>query len=179
MSSDRHLHSGSENRGHRRLLPLWRRRERLGERGRHLVSNSYVARALSIRSDSPGGLLRARSTIDAFEKLGYTLLYSYRELEALELYQAFPKLVRIVIMDAVLISNCLHFNRPQLVPLKEITSGRFRQLDREGWESYGLVEPTSSDMHWGESMMEGKERHEGCIRRGSYPAGIPLWKTLA
>lgn len=122
---------------------------------------------------------RARSTIDAFETLNYTLLYSYRELEALELYQAFPSLVRVVIMDAVLIRNCLHFNLPQLVPIKEITSGRFRRMEKPEWEKYGLAEPAEGEGVWGESVMEGMERHRGCIKRESYEEGIPLAKTLA
>jgi hypothetical protein len=181
MPRARQLRARSKDDRHRGVIPFRRGRERIRERRGHLV-RANPARLLFRQGCTLKRLpLRARSSIDAFEKLGYTFLYSYRELEALELYRAFPKLVQIVIMDAVLINNCLHFDRPQRVPLREITSGRFRQSSREEWESFGLpeVESGAGEVYWAESMMEGKERHEGCIRRVDYPEGIPIWKTLS
>ena len=125
--------------------------------------------------------IRARSTIDAFDRLGYTLLFSYKEVEALDIYQAMPDLVKVVILDTSLILNCLYYNRPRRVYSQDISAKRFRRVVETERLSWNLSEPGQDDgLLWGiAEHIEGREYQPDCIRRRGFEGGIPIWKTLA
>lgn len=48
---------------------------------------------------------RARSTIDTFDTLGYTFLYAFETVEALDIYLEIPSLVRMIIAVSAAISH--------------------------------------------------------------------------
>lgn len=46
----------------------------------------------------------------AFQSLNYTLLYAYGPMDTLQMYQAIPDLIPVVIMDSVTLQDCIDRN---------------------------------------------------------------------
>lgn len=111
---------------------------------------------------------RARSSIDAFNELGYTVLYTYTELEAVMIYQVLPDLVSTLLLEASSIANCVQRGVARKLTDKELTN----RVDLVGT-------PPGEEGSWGwAGMIEGTEKQEvvGCVRKRGYEEGIPIWK---
>lgn len=125
--------------------------------------------------------LRARSTVDAFHELGHTLFMGYEMLETLDLYQAIPKLVSTVIVDALHIFDCTYYGVPRRFPVWDFGT-TVRNMTDDEQERFGIVDvELGGDWRWGIRYMPGEEieRGGGCIRREGYEQGIPLYKTFS
>lgn len=121
--------------------------------------------------------------MDAFEEIGRTVLIAYRILEVLDIYQAIPKLITLVITDASEIDLCVNFRRPVRLEKSRFEKGEARRLTSEEmtrWDIRSDKEGGNND-GWGIATIEGDKEAErgGCIRREEYPEGIPIWKMFA
>jgi len=136
----------------------------------------------SLRRCTANAVFRARSTIDAVQDLGHTILLSYQILEAFDLYQAIPKLVRAIIIDPSLITDCLNYGKPQAIPLGQIESGESILATSDQLVEFELdASALKENERWGVKNLMGQHAHNrgGCIRREGFEHGIPLWKMLA
>ncbi len=78
----------------------------------------------------------ARSSIDTFKELGYTILYAYDLLEILDIYLEIPDLIKIVIMEHGGLDDCLRrgvVGYERLLDESEVKGGgRIIRLELEG-----------------------------------------------
>jgi hypothetical protein len=99
--------------GHNAWEPqLWTCSSRKGQRGADLVCGLVSAGQVGTHHVH---LYRARSILDSFEHLGYSLLYSSGVNEHKDIYTAIPDLVRLLIVDADHIQKCLKHGRPEWI----------------------------------------------------------------
>lgn len=98
-------------------------------------------------------MARARSSLEAFTALNYTLLFTYGHMDTLMIYQHIPDLVKIIIWESAQMKRCMardenNFNS-SLIPDDEMSH---------------------SPDHW------QKDMKKGCMKRKGFEDGIPLWK---
>ena len=124
---------------------------------------------------------RARSSVDAFEELGRTVLIAYRMLETLDIYQAIPKLISTVITDASEIDECVHYGRPMKLPKDKFWRGEARNMTEEEMQQWDIpTDVIDERSQWGFKIMENQQvERGGCVRRDGYPDGIPIYKMFA
>jgi hypothetical protein len=84
----------------------------------------------------------------AFRSLSYTLLYGYGAMDVLQMYQAIPDLVPVVIVESASLSYCIRRNFDNA-----------DELDDDG--NLGT---------WQDNV--------GCVKRQGFEDGIPIWKLF-
>lgn len=139
-------------------------------------------------------LCRARSSIDAFESLGYTLLYGYNPFENLAIYKALRAWIPIVIMQSNELEVCVFSGIPR--PLSRDNLDQAEKFiiidDKEELQRLSdlhelNIQVDSVDQHgdpiqygWRDMNFEVERgTHPECIKRKGFEEGIPLAKTLA
>lgn len=94
-------------------------------------------------------LFRARSSIEAFTSLNYTVIYTSGSMDTLLVYQHIPDMVRAVIWDLASFKHCLARNTTNLAEVEEV----------------------NGPGHW-------QMGTQGCIKKAEFPDGIPIWKSF-
>ncbi|KAK4686065.1 hypothetical protein P7C73_g4063, partial [Tremellales sp. Uapishka_1] len=92
----------------------------------------------------------AHSTIEAFEALNYTLLYTYGNMDTLMIYQAIPDHVKTILWEGESLKKCI---------LRNATNHE----EMEDWWAAGKWQ---------------KGESKGCIQREGFEDGIPIWKSF-
>lgn len=87
----------------------------------------------------------------AFEALNYTMLYTYGAMDTYAIYEQIPDLVPIVIWEGLSLDDCVKRERS--------TEAETDTEDAPGtWQKTDEI---------------------GCIKKESFPKGIPIWKSFA
>lgn len=145
----------------------------------------------------------ARSTMDAVETLGHTLLYTYDPLETLAIYQAIPSLVSTILMEATHVQRCAEFGVPRPLRLKDYEdqygvtaldleeTNKVREmlgldyLTKKEFEADALTEKDrdmEEEIQWGWHNLFGQDiqtTEPMCSKRIGAEDGIPLWKMFS
>lgn len=138
-----------------------------------------------LAGDVSGENIWARSSIDAFQDLGHTVLFAYGTLETLMVYRAMPNLVSNIIMDGDVISACAQAGIPRPLTADEIYDGatvvtgdRLSSLQNQFDVAVGESTPEQA---WGWPRLSGDASQDSteCVMRLGVEGGIPIWKLHA
>ncbi|WWC87869.1 uncharacterized protein L201_002767 [Kwoniella dendrophila CBS 6074] len=96
----------------------------------------------------------ARSSLEAFHSLNYTLLYTFSAMDTLTIYQGLKDKVKTILWEGSELKKCLARNQSNWEDLEvSHTPGTFQNQSKD-------------------------ENQFGCIRKPDYPQGIPLEKSF-
>lgn len=101
-------------------------------------------------------MYRARSSLEAFTALNYTLLYTYGHMDTLLIYQHIPDNVKTVIWEGEQLRRCMARNETH--------------YDKSAFPGDEL---DHSPGDWQNDLKKG------CIKKEGYEEGIPLWKSFS
>ena len=101
-------------------------------------------------------MYRARSSLEAFTALNYTLLYTYGHMDTLMIHQHIPDLVKVIIWESEQMRRCM---------ARTGTNHDMTKLSDEEW--------VHSPDDW------QKDMKKGCMKRQGFEDGIPLWKGFS
>ncbi len=107
-----------------------------------------------------------RSTMAAYASLGFTTMITYGTLEALMIYQAVPDLVEMVVWEVSNIKECTWYGGT--TEYEGYRHDTDRKHPGEGGEPLRLPGGDYQPVN-----------HQGCLKRDTYPEGIPAWKMFA
>jgi hypothetical protein len=96
---------------------------------------------------------RARSSLEAFTALNYTLMYTYGHMDTLLIYQHIPDLVQVIIWESEQMKRCM---------------GRTET-------NHNMTELKGDEMIHSPDDWQ-KDLKKGCMKRAGFEDGIPLWK---
>lgn len=110
---------------------------------------------------------RARSTIDTFNSLGYTFLYAFETVEALDIHLEIPSLVRMIIAETSQIDSCAIWGIPGkekfLSAVELQRGGRVVWYEFRDLQSGKVVRHTVEevlDLEWDLDSPEIREKYE-------------------
>ncbi|WVQ93401.1 hypothetical protein IAU59_000471 [Kwoniella sp. CBS 9459] len=110
----------------------------------------------------------ARSTIEAFTSLNYTLLYTVGPMDTLTLYQGLSERVRLVVWEGTELKSCLKRNESNWKDLElDHTPGK--------WQKAIDTQIQKDKKETGEKSARSGF---GCIKKDGFEAGIPLRKSF-
>lgn len=134
----------------------------------------------------------ARSSIDAFQSLGYTVLFTYDVVETILVYQAFPDLVTALIMDAPDVAHCLTYGIPKVLSKDDM---KFNPIVLDTKQAAVILkEQAAAGLQQDEMLIGGgndkkigwrgfrvnpDDQLKGCVKRKGFEDGIPLWKMFS
>lgn len=131
---------------------------------------------------------RARSSIDAWNELGYTVLFGQHPLEALQLFNGTSEMVVNIFMDPVDLSACYNYQHPHPLLKRELTAvqGAYvvegdepsaEDLRRLGDED--VVPGVEGWVNLVGDEYEPDDAVKGCVKREGFEHGFPLALVFA
>ncbi len=155
-------------------------------------SSSFTNNENGWRFPSFRPFCRARSSIDAFQSLGYTVLFTYDVVETILVYQAFPDLVTALIMDAPDVAHCLTYGIPKVLSKDDM---KFNPIVLDTKQAAVILkEQAAAGLQQDEMLIGGgndkkigwrgfrvnpDDQLKGCVKRKGFEDGIPLWKMFS
>jgi hypothetical protein len=131
---------------------------------------------------------RARSSIDAWKELNYTVLYAQHPLEALHLYNGTSELVVNVLMDPVDLAACYQYQHAHPLLKRELTAvqgayvteGEEPSADElRGLGDEDLVPGVKGWVNLVGDEYEPDDAAKGCVKREGLEWGLPLSLVFA
>lgn len=132
----------------------------------------------------------ARSSVDAFNEIGVTLLYAYDMLEIKAIHDTFGDQIKAILSESTTVDQCAKWGIPSKLSQKEAASDDYIKMTLKQAQQYrsfnGYPELKLADEKEGEAAPYGWKRASveeteiqngiGCAKRKGFPDGIPIWK---